>query len=296
MPSIVSPGPIVVATDLSEIADDAIRHAHVLAAARGIELVVLHVVAYEPLIHPLFPQELQRQAVDLVAMEREIGSAVERRVARIVRDSPVALRVEVAFGEVHATIVRRAEALAAGLVVVGAGSDHLGAVGARVVRYAHTPVLVVRSPRGRGGVLAATDLSDPAVPAIEVASREAKRLGVPLTVLHQVELGASFLSGLGPLGPVPLLPDEATLEGVRAALLEILQGLLARFGVEGDCRVITEGDAAGGILATARELDTELIVVGTHGRTGLRRIALGSVAETVIRDASCSVLAVRLRE
>jgi nucleotide-binding universal stress UspA family protein len=58
--------------------------------------------------------------------------------------------------------------------------------------------------------------------------------------------------------------------------------------------VFREGDPAEEIVAYAREAGANLIVMGTHGRTGLDRLLLGSVAEKVMRDAPCSVLVVKL--
>jgi len=294
MPEAPPADPVLVGTDLGETAAGALRAAHELAVARGAALIVVHVVPFELGIHPLLPHEMQHEAVDRVALERQIGEALEQRVDEVLGDSAVPVRVAVGFGSVPAGILREAEAARAGLGVIGAGQSRIGDVGAQVVRYASAPVLVVRQAGGAGGVLGATDLSDPAVPAVEAAAREAQRRGAPLTILHHLELGSSLLAGLGPLGPLPFLPDAQTQELVRAAVLEVLEGLLARFGVAGDCRVTTEGDAAAAVVSAARELGAALVVVGAHGRTGWRRIALGSVAETVVREAPCSVLAVRL--
>ena len=58
--------------------------------------------------------------------------------------------------------------------------------------------------------------------------------------------------------------------------------------------VLLEGDAAGEIVRYGRDAGIDLIVMGTHGRTGVERLVLGSVAEKVLRDASCSVLVVKL--
>ena len=58
--------------------------------------------------------------------------------------------------------------------------------------------------------------------------------------------------------------------------------------------VFLEGDPAGEIVRFARDAGMDLIVMGTHGRTGLDRLLMGSVAEKVLRDASCSVLVVKL--
>ena len=58
--------------------------------------------------------------------------------------------------------------------------------------------------------------------------------------------------------------------------------------------VFREGDPAAEIIRFAAEAGSDLIVMGTHGRTGLERLLLGSVAEKVMRDAPCSVLVVKL--
>jgi nucleotide-binding universal stress UspA family protein len=68
---------------------------------------------------------------------------------------------------------------------------------------------------------------------------------------------------------------------------------MASLGVVGAARVL-DGSPASAIVACAENLRAELVVVGSRGRTGLARMVLGSVAEGVIRNASCSVLAVRL--
>jgi nucleotide-binding universal stress UspA family protein len=58
--------------------------------------------------------------------------------------------------------------------------------------------------------------------------------------------------------------------------------------------VFLEGDPAKEIVTYARDSGTDLIVMGTHGRTGLERLLMGSVAEKVMREATCSVLVVKL--
>jgi nucleotide-binding universal stress UspA family protein len=58
--------------------------------------------------------------------------------------------------------------------------------------------------------------------------------------------------------------------------------------------VLLEGEPAGEIVRYSRDAGIDLIVMGTHGRTGVERLLLGSVAEQVLRDAPCSVLVVKL--
>ena len=78
---------------------------------------------------------------------------------------------------------------------------------------------------------------------------------------------------------------------VRDALKTAVGQAMIAAGAQGDVRIV-DGAAAAGIVEVANEVGAELVVVGTHGRTGLARLALGSVAEAVIRSASTSVLTV----
>jgi nucleotide-binding universal stress UspA family protein len=113
----------------------------------------------------------------------------------------------------------------------------------------------------------------------------------------ETELVASFRAAApgaaaALIGVAPVQIPEEVRQQVRASLATMLADALARTGAAGETRVM-EGEAANAIVACAEELGAELVVVGTHGRTGLRRLALGSVAERVVRNASCSVLTVR---
>jgi nucleotide-binding universal stress UspA family protein len=207
------------------------------------------------------------------------------------------LVVEVCEGSVYATLVERAEAARAELVVVGCcGTNQpdteLGEVALQVVRYAHAPVLVARECADGGPVVAATDISDPALPAVVAAARVAARRGVRLEVVHAFDL---------PIEPVAI-PEAvmflpAPTEEQRAQLRELarqrLLGELARCGVTAE-PVLLDGPAAPSVLARVAEVSASLLVVATRGRTGLSRVLLGSTAEALVRGAACPVLAVRL--
>jgi nucleotide-binding universal stress UspA family protein len=84
------------------------------------------------------------------------------------------------------------------------------------------------------------------------------------------------------------------VDDVKKSAEEALSVELQRFGVAGETRAVI-GNAATAILNAAREIDAELVVVATRGRTGLKRMVLGSVAERIVELAPCSVLAVRQR-
>ena len=80
---------------------------------------------------------------------------------------------------------------------------------------------------------------------------------------------------------------------IREAVSGELRRALEVCGATGDTHV-GEGAAAAAVGRCADELEAELLVIGTHGRTGLARLALGSVADRVMRAATCPVIAVRL--
>ena len=95
-------------------------------------------------------------------------------------------------------------------------------------------------------------------------------------------------------GPPPSLSEEdsVALEGsARKGLLEALR----HFDAEGEA-LVTIGPAGPALLTVARERSANLIVVGTTGLTGLSRMLLGSVAEMVASEASCSVMITRLHQ
>lgn len=280
-------GPVLVATDLSESVVEGLTQGVVYAEALSTTLVVCHVLPELSQVRVLFPHLAgvdERALADLMARARA-ATAAQFLAATGREIAPDAVAIET--GSPHSGIRAAAERIGAGLVVVGPG-----ATAARVAHDAPWAVLVARPAPAGGGVLAATDFSDPALPAIETGVSEARRRNVPLRILHAVDFdpGASALA-LGPPMLVPLPPDAEAALVDRAR--HQLNDALRRFDAAGDA-VVARGSAAWSIVHAASTEPTALVVVGTHGRTALRRLLLGSVADGVLRDAPCSVLAVPL--
>ena len=291
---------VVVATDFSEAADEAVRQANERARAAGARLTVVHVVPNAMLTDPLFPQLQQEMAAASQVRQRDLIERVAARVTALTGRAAGEFEVLVEDGSPHAVIVRRAEERKADLVVVGdrgatgLSRSLLGSVAERVLRHAHCPVLVARhAPRTRK-VLVATDFSDPSLPAVAAAGDEARRTGARLTIFHSIDLGLSLAEGMPePLATAPFGFSTGVQEKLRETVDGKLASALAHCGIEGD-RAIAFGPAGPAILHHAERIHAELIVVGTVGRTGLPRLLLGSVAEVVTRSAPCSVLVVRL--
>ena len=131
-------------------------------------------------------------------------------------------------------------------------------------------------------ILVPIDWSAPSNGAFQLAATLAREHDAQLVVLYVVPLPAMMY------GP----PPESYLEHVREELRRIKPS-------DPKTRVqhlLVEGDAATMILRAARENHCDLIVMGTHGRTGLTRLLKGSVAEQVVRKAPCRVLTVKAPE
>ena len=129
---------------------------------------------------------------------------------------------------------------------------------------------------------------------VEAAARAAERRNAKLVVVTAVDWSfAAWGSVAGaPFGATPVVPPPEAQAEMREAMRQTMQRELDRVRATGEAQVL-DGSPASAVTEYAQTVGAELIVVGTHGRTGLSRLALGSVAENVIRSAERSVLVVR---
>jgi len=140
-------------------------------------------------------------------------------------------------------------------------------------------------------ILVATDFSPCASRAVEYACELADRFSAELHLLHVVQ---DFEAGLVVPGlgfPPPEVFRREVYEKSQQALEQIPEPLWCEGKVV--IREICYGSPFAEIIRSAQAHDVSLIVLGTHGRTGLLHALLGSVAEKVVRKASCPVLTVR---
>ncbi len=138
-------------------------------------------------------------------------------------------------------------------------------------------------------LLVATDFSEAASAAETAAIVLAKRFGAELHWVHALEVPLPIFE------PYAVAVPEATLGAARTAAKEKLEEAAARgreAGLEGSIH-LGEVPAAYAVADRARELDVDLVVVGTHGQTGVKRVVLGSVAEHTVKLAPCSVLTIK---
>jgi nucleotide-binding universal stress UspA family protein len=139
-----------------------------------------------------------------------------------------------------------------------------------------------------GRILVATDFSDASEAALALAEEMGRRFGAELALFHAQQVP----SYLFPDGIVPV--PSSVLADLQASVVAELERLAARaraHGVRAEVRH-SIGGAADEICRAAAEWPADLIVVGTHGRSGLRHVLLGSVADKVMRKAPCPVVTV----
>jgi nucleotide-binding universal stress UspA family protein len=137
-------------------------------------------------------------------------------------------------------------------------------------------------------ILVPIDLDDSAAQVLDYAVALAAKLDAKLHVLHAVPwplLGAE----------VPIAVTETAMDDIMKHEQKAFDDLVAAHTsrLPPASAALTKGDARTAILTAAQELRADLIVIGTHGRRGVSRLVLGSVAESVARTAPCPVLFVR---
>jgi nucleotide-binding universal stress UspA family protein len=137
-------------------------------------------------------------------------------------------------------------------------------------------------------MLCASDFSPASRPALRLAQELARALKAKLILFHAYETSVPIGNG----GYLPPSVMQEMLTATRDAAAQSLKRL-ARSPQGKNVRISTllaEGPAALAIVRAAKKNRVDLVVMGTHGRTGVRRLLMGSVADRVIRTASCPVL------
>jgi nucleotide-binding universal stress UspA family protein len=141
-------------------------------------------------------------------------------------------------------------------------------------------------------ICCAVDFAEPSRIAMEHAAELAKRFEAELVLVHVV------------VPPPPAASDIlVSSRGVATAAAEEHERTLEEWRLDAERRAarpvrarVLSGDPAAEVLRQAREERCDLVVVGTHGRTGLKRLVLGSVAARIARESACPVLVVRAGE
>ncbi|MFB6089598.1 MAG: universal stress protein [Halobellus sp.] len=272
-------GRILVPVDGSESAMPALEHALSLANETGASVHILAVID-----HYRLSSLDERKEV-----ETDLENAVSDAAA-IAQDAGVAVRTAVESGFPHETILEYVDHEGIDLIAMGThgrtGLNRylLGSVAEKVVRLSPVPVLAVR-PEAAGerpyrDVVVPTDGSDAAIPAERWGVGLAARFGAAVHAVSVV-----------PEEPVRSSETKAAYEDAAEEAVERVRRVAEEAGVGID-GAVEHGVPHREILDFADRTGADLLVVGTHGRTGVERFVLGSVAEKVVRLSETPVLVV----
>jgi nucleotide-binding universal stress UspA family protein len=289
---------ILAAIDQGGPSDHGLVAAARLARALGSELRLVHAFEIPTAVHwPGFSPDAVERVRD--AALRQATERLRQRLAREAAElgldaRTVAAQTAVVAGLARDAVLAEAASWRASLLVLGGhrrrGLLDFGSTARAVLARSPIPVWIQpRLPRDVRRILAAVDLSEHSLRALAVARDLARALGATLCVLHAYEpLPVQAALGHGGLAGVPILPPVDLRRETQAAF----ERELGRFDWKGLAheRALVDGGAADAILAA--EHDRDLVVLGTHGRSGLERLLLGSVAYAVLRGAQGAVLAV----
>jgi nucleotide-binding universal stress UspA family protein len=271
---------LLIATDLSPRSERALARALRLARQHGAELRVLHVVD-DAL--PAHLAETQRVAAENILKERTQAPA---------GDAAVAVSTAVVTGKPFAAILREAIAWAAELIVLGVygggAGMFRGSTAERVIREGHHPVLVVRRDADADYRHAVVGVD------FSLHSLWAARTGFRLAPQAEFDLVHSYIAPTSAFlaGKARAQARELHVREMNRTIDEELSAFLARLGdrLPPHKRFVVEGPATDVLLHQAGRLPADLLVAGTHGRTGVAHAFLGSVAEDLLHQAHCDVL------
>lgn len=290
---------LLIPLDGSRLAESVLPAARALARRLGSAVTLLHVIEQRP------PSDVHGERHLATAAEAE---AYLRAIAdRVLDGIPVEVHVQSPGDvDVATSVTRHADELRADLIVLcthgGGGARELlfGNVAQQVLGRGTVPVLLIR-PEGIGQaftcvrILVPLDGSAPSEAAIPVAEGLARAFGGRLMLLTVVPTLATV--------PTDRAPAALLLPGATAASLEIeeeemrayLEGVAARLrtaGVEAEA-LVGRGDPAWGVVETADRTGADLLVMATHGRSGMSAVWAGSVATRIVARCRRPILLVR---
>ena len=142
-------------------------------------------------------------------------------------------------------------------------------------------------------IIVPIDFSKMSVQAIQIAKQLARRFGASIHLAHarQFNYAADFMAPVPPMVPFSIMPYEQNGEQIA---LEELKKVASECGVSSaTCDVLSGAPPFDEICRLAQTIPADLVVMPTHGRTGLKHVFLGSTAERIVQHSSCPVLVTR---
>lgn len=286
---------LLIPVDLSPLSDRVVGRALSLPIAPGGAITLLHLV-------PGSLSTRERREAEKDARKALTGEAIH--AAGSLRPD-VTIKHTVSVGAPAQGIAEFASRVKADLIVMGRGGSRplrdslLGSTAERVIRHGRVPVLVVRLPvRGRYHRPAVgLDLDEAAEETLRMLYRVGPSARQHVSIIHAHDapyLGKVYAS----LSAETLRKEQRRLQQTADVQLGQLVARAAR-GQGGTAHevprfttYVRHGDPRTVIKAAVKKLETDLLLLGTHGYTGAAQIFLGTVAGEILRDVRCDVLVV----
>ena len=290
---------ILVGCDLSPAADQALDRAAAIAAAHGARVVLVHAQPEDPTVGEVDPETQQQLGEVTAAVRARDARELAARLASL-EARGVTAELKSRVGPPDEVLAQAAVDLSAELIVIGSHGHTgiarmlLGSVASSTIRHATCDVLVCRGPAAPTPFqrpLVAIDFS-PVASKVLVHAAAVSAPGAPFDVVHAWQLPTGSW-GATLLGQARF-PWSTVRDAVLASARSLADKLMAEHeGLGHPLHVdLVQGPPASVITHAAERAGNDLIAVGAHGRRGVRRLLLGSVAESTIRHSPCSVLVV----
>lgn len=297
---------LLVPLDGSLIAENALHIATDVALRFSSELMLLHVVEDVTVPSPVSAQSASRPQL-ITKLENNYRTEAARYLhdvkQRILADG-LPVESAVVEGNVADQIIRAAQKEADLIVMTphaetGMARWLLGSVTQKVLGHAPCPVLIVKDKRPLTNFLVPLDgsaLSETAVmPTIELAKAFDAKMTCLKIIEPPVDVGNALVARLG------MLDDEVEQwlkERNMTHAREYMESVAKRYTSQADISlnmVMKKSQPVEGILDYADQTKTDLIVMSTHGRSGVAKWLLGSVTERVVKKAQCHILVIQPR-
>lgn len=277
---------ILVAVDGSDSSKNAFRQACKIAMEDNGQITVVTVI-------PLYADQFETLNIkeNVSKTLTENGKRILSEIEDIAAEEQVVIKTRLEEGNAFETIIDVAEEGRFDLIIMGRrGKTRLekvlmGSVTAKVIGHSQRDILIVPRDTSLGrNILLATDGSKYSRGAAERAIAIAKSYNCNLRVVSAVDIGNGFeAEGLS--------VENELLEKARKVVNEVKKMGEAQ-GVSVETQ-IKEGEIYDVITILAKEYNSSIIIMGSHGRTGIRRLLMGSVVERVIGYAPCPVLVIK---
>ncbi len=284
----------VAGIDYSDESAGALAEATRLAGESGM-VVAVHVFE-EGILHDL----LRQASID----EENLLEGARRRLADFVDkyggDYPIV--EEVVVGHPYDALEEAVQRIGADCLALGVrGQAHRsagpGELAVQCVRRSACPVMLVAEAGERGfrEIVACIDFSSMSPRIAAAATEMAVREGAFLHFVHVYRPLGLIVGAMDQYMPsYPLLPEEEMIAGVRKELDAFVASLdLAPLNGRYRATVLDSLNVGGAVHAFADNRDDCLVILGTLGRTGIKRLLMGTTAEKIVRGARCSVLALK---